>query len=45
LSNIENIPKEEENRLKELGLIKVISGKAILTHSGREILKIIKENI
>jgi hypothetical protein len=44
LSNIENISKEEE-RLKELGLIKVISGKAILTHSGREILKIIKENI
>jgi hypothetical protein len=40
LSNIVSISKEEENRLKELGLIKYIGGKIILTHSGKEILKI-----
>jgi hypothetical protein len=43
LSNIENIPKEEENRLKELGLIRLIGGKAVLTHSGAEILKAIRK--
>jgi DNA polymerase III delta prime subunit len=43
LSNIENISKEEEERLKELELIRLISGKAVLTHSGAEILKIIRE--
>jgi hypothetical protein len=45
LNNIENISREEENRLKELGLIKIINNKPILTHSGKNVLKIIKENI
>jgi hypothetical protein len=43
LSNIENISKEEENRLKELELIRLISGKVVLTHSGAEILKVIRK--
>jgi hypothetical protein len=43
LSNIENILKEEEERLKELGLIRLIGGKITLTHSGTEILKVIRE--
>jgi hypothetical protein len=43
LSNIENISKEEENRLKELGLIRSIEEKITLTHSGAEILKVIRE--
>jgi len=43
LNNIENISKEEENKLKELGLIRSLGGKAVLTHSGAEILKIIRE--
>ena len=43
LSNIENISKEEENRLKELELIKYIQGKIVLTHSGIEILSIIRK--
>ena len=43
LSNIENISKEEEERLKELGLIKSIREKITLTHSGVEILKVIRE--
>jgi hypothetical protein len=43
LSNIVSISKEEENRLKELGLIRLIGGKAVLTHSGAEILKVIRE--
>jgi hypothetical protein len=45
LNDIKNISKEEENRLKELGLIKIINNKPILTHSGKNVLKIIKENI
>jgi DNA-directed RNA polymerase subunit N (RpoN/RPB10) len=45
LSNINNISKEEENRLRELGLIRYISRKAVLTHSGKNIFKIIKEII
>ena len=43
LNNIENISKEEENRLKELGLIRYIEGKAVLTHSGAEVLKVIRK--
>jgi hypothetical protein len=43
LNNINNISKEEENILKELGLIRIISGKALLTHSGTEVLKVIKK--
>jgi coproporphyrinogen III oxidase-like Fe-S oxidoreductase len=43
LSNIESISKEEENRLKELGLIRSIGEKITLTHSGAEILKVIRE--
>jgi coproporphyrinogen III oxidase-like Fe-S oxidoreductase len=43
LSNIKNISKEEEERLKELGLIRLIGGKITLTHSGTEILKVIRE--
>jgi hypothetical protein len=43
LNNIENISKEEEERLRELGLIRSIGGKAVLTHSGAEILKVIRE--
>jgi DNA helicase HerA-like ATPase len=42
LSNIENISKEEEERLKELGLIRLIGRKITLTHSGVEILKVIR---
>jgi hypothetical protein len=43
LNNIENISKEEEERLKELELIRYIGGKVALTHSGAEILKVIRE--
>ena len=43
LNNIENISKKEEERLKELGLIRYIGGKITLTHSGAEILKVIRE--
>jgi hypothetical protein len=43
LSNIENISKEEEEILKELELIRLIGGKITLTHSGAEILKIIRK--
>ena len=43
LNNIENISKKEEKRLKELGLIRYIGGKITLTHSGAEILKVIRE--
>jgi hypothetical protein len=43
LSNIENISKEEEGRLKELELIRYIDGKAALTHSGAELLKVIRK--
>jgi hypothetical protein len=43
LNNIENISKEEENRLKELELIRLIGGKITLTHSGAEILKVIRK--
>jgi hypothetical protein len=43
LSNIENISKEEEERLRELELIRLISGKVVLTHSGAEILKVIRK--
>jgi hypothetical protein len=42
LSNIENISKEEEERLRELELIRLIGGKITLTHSGAEILKVIR---
>jgi len=42
LSNIENISKEEEERLRELGLIRLIGRKITLTHSGVEILKVIR---
>jgi hypothetical protein len=42
LSNIENISKEEEERLKELELIRLIGRKITLTHSGVEILKVIR---
>jgi Mn-dependent DtxR family transcriptional regulator len=44
LNNIENISKEEENRLKELELIRLIGGKITLTHSGAEILKVIRKH-
>jgi len=43
LNNIENISKEEEEKLKEFELIKYISGKVVLTHSGTEILKVIRK--
>jgi len=43
LNNIENISKEEEERLRELELIRYIGGKVALTHSGAEILKIIRK--
>jgi hypothetical protein len=43
LSNIENISKEEKEKLKELGLIKIINSKLILTHSGIEILNAIRK--
>jgi Mn-dependent DtxR family transcriptional regulator len=43
LSNIENISKEEEERLRELELIRYIGGKVALTHSGTEILKVIRK--
>jgi hypothetical protein len=43
LSNINNISKEEEERLKELELIRYIGGKVVLTHSGAEILKVIRK--
>jgi len=43
LSNIENISKEEEERLKELELIRLIEEKITLTHSGKEVLKIIRK--
>ena len=43
LSNIENISKEEKNRLRELGLIRYIGGKITLMHSGAEILKVIRK--
>jgi len=43
LNNIENISKEEEERLKELGLIRSIGEKITLTHSGAEILKVIRK--
>gem|GEM_PF-4842336 len=43
LRNIENISKKEEEKLKELGLIKYRGEKIILTNSGKEVLKIIKE--
>jgi hypothetical protein len=42
LSNINNISKEEENRLKEIGLIRYMGGKITLTHSGIKLLRIIK---
>jgi hypothetical protein len=45
LSNIENISKEEEERLKELGLIRLIGRKITLTHSGVEILKVIRKYV
>jgi len=43
LNNIDEISKEEEERLKELGLIKYIEGKITLTHSGAEVLKVIRK--
>ena len=43
LSNIKNISKEEENRLKELELIRLIGEKITLTHSGAEVLKVIRK--
>jgi len=42
LNNINNISKEEENRLKELELIRYIGGKITLTHSGIRLLSIIR---
>ncbi|MEM2178722.1 MAG: hypothetical protein QW272_07905 [Candidatus Methanomethylicaceae archaeon] len=44
LNNFKDISIEEINRLKELGLIKTIGESIILTHSGKEVLKIIKNN-
>ncbi|MEM5831434.1 MAG: hypothetical protein QXO40_04480 [Candidatus Aenigmatarchaeota archaeon] len=43
LNNFKDISIEEKSKLKELGLIKIIGESIILTHSGREILKIIKK--
>ena len=43
LRNIENISKEEEERLRELGLIRLIGEKITLTHSGAEVLKVIRK--
>jgi len=43
LNNIENISKKEEERLKELGLIRYIEEKITLTHSGAEVLKVIRK--
>ncbi|MEM2668008.1 MAG: ATP-binding protein [Candidatus Methanomethylicaceae archaeon] len=43
VNNFKNISIEEKNRLKELGLIKTIGESIILTHSGREILKIVRK--
>jgi hypothetical protein len=43
LSNIENISKEEEEKLKELELIRYIGGKITLTHSGADVLKVIRK--
>jgi hypothetical protein len=42
LKNINNISKEDEEILRELGLIKYRSGKAVLTHSGIKLLKLIR---
>ncbi|MEM1574093.1 MAG: hypothetical protein QXY96_06430, partial [Candidatus Methanomethylicaceae archaeon] len=44
LNNFKDISIKEKNRLKELGLIKEIGENILLTHSGKEILKIIKNN-
>jgi hypothetical protein len=43
LNNIENISKEEEESLKELESIRLMRGKITLTHSGAEILKVIRK--
>ena len=43
LRNIENISENEKNKLKELGLIKLIEGKIVLTNSGKEVLKVIRK--
>jgi hypothetical protein len=42
LNNINNISKEEENRLKELELIRYMGGKITLTHSGIILLRLIR---
>ena len=42
LNNIGNISKEEEKRLKELGLIRYRGGKITLTPSGIKLLKLIR---
>jgi ribosomal protein S19E (S16A) len=42
LNNIGNISKKEENRLKELGLIKYRSEKAVITHLGIRLLSLIR---
>jgi len=42
LNNINNISKEEKDRLKELGLIRYIEGKVMLTSSGIKLLKLIR---
>jgi hypothetical protein len=42
LKNINNISKEDEEILRELGLIKYRSEKAVLTHSGIKLLKLIR---
>jgi len=42
LKNINNISKEEEKILEELGLIRCIEGKVMLTSSGIKLLKMIR---
>lgn len=42
LKNIENLKEEEKERLKELGLIKIVLGKPMLTHTGIKILELFK---
>jgi hypothetical protein len=42
LNNINNISKEGKDKLKELGLIRYIEGKVMLTSSGIKLLKLIR---